>query len=119
MDTDRIYKEFATKLKKARKEAKLSQEKLSERVGLSRTSITNIEAGRQHISLHMLFLLSDILGVTPEDLLPEKPAPPSPQDDEIDRELSKVPALDEKDSDWVKKVVSSGKEKGRGDEQNN
>jgi transcriptional regulator with XRE-family HTH domain len=117
MNADRIYREFGAKLKKARKAAKLNQENLSGRVGLSRTSITNIEAGRQRISLDMLFLLSDALGIPPANLLPEKP-PALPEDDDIERELSKVHALGEQDSQWIKKVISSGKEKGKGDEQN-
>jgi transcriptional regulator with XRE-family HTH domain len=48
----------------------MTQEKLGSHVGLSRTSITNIEKGRQHVSLHQLFAISRALKVTPETLLP-------------------------------------------------
>lgn len=48
----------------------MTQEKLGSLVGLSRTSIVNIEKGRQHISLHQLFVFADALKVRPEALLP-------------------------------------------------
>lgn len=48
----------------------MTQEKLGALVGLSRTSITNIEKGRQHVSLHHLFALAKALKVSPEALLP-------------------------------------------------
>ena len=49
----------------------MTQEKLGRMVGLSRTSITNIEKGRQHIALHQLFDLANALNVQPHVLLPE------------------------------------------------
>lgn len=39
-------------------------------LGLSRTSITNIERGRQPIQLHTLYKIADVLGVEPTALLP-------------------------------------------------
>ncbi len=48
----------------------MSQEAFAKAVGLSRTSITNIERGRQPISLHTLYFMADILGIEPADLLP-------------------------------------------------
>lgn len=52
--------------------ARLTQQDVAQRVGLSRTSITNIERGRQHIPLHFLYLLASAVGVPPEQLLPGK-----------------------------------------------
>lgn len=48
----------------------MTQEKLGRLVGLSRTSITNIERGRQHATLHHLFAIAEALGVAPAALLP-------------------------------------------------
>ena len=48
----------------------MTQERLGRLVGLSRTSITNIEKGRQHISLHQLFAIAEALRVRPDMLLP-------------------------------------------------
>jgi transcriptional regulator with XRE-family HTH domain len=68
---DLLYKEFGRLLRKARKNAALTQGEVAERVGLSRTSITNIEKGRQHFLLHHLFLLASAVGVHPTELLPQ------------------------------------------------
>lgn len=49
----------------------MTQEKLGRLVGLSRTSITNIERGHQHVSLHHIFAIAEALRVPPDALLPE------------------------------------------------
>ncbi len=46
----------------------LSQESVASKIGLSRTSITNFEAGRQDISLSRYLALCAALRVTPSDL---------------------------------------------------
>ena len=48
----------------------MTQHRLGTLVGLSRTSITNIEKGRQQVSLHQFFRIADALEVTPAKLLP-------------------------------------------------
>jgi len=69
-----IYLDFGQRLRKARRRAKLTQEALGKRVGLSRTSITNIEQGNQHVGLHLLYELARAVGVRPVDLLPDEQA---------------------------------------------
>jgi transcriptional regulator with XRE-family HTH domain len=68
---DALYREFGRSLRTAREAADLTQKDVAERVGLSRTSVTNIERGSQHIALHQLFLLADAVGVEPSALLPD------------------------------------------------
>lgn len=68
----RLYKELGHLLHKHRRKAGLSQEALAKRVNMSRTSITNIERGRQTISLHLLYAFADALGVEPDVLLPDR-----------------------------------------------
>ena len=65
-----LYLEFGRLLREARTAADLTQQEVAGRVGLTRTSITNIERGSQHISLHQLFLLANAVGRNPTDLLP-------------------------------------------------
>lgn len=48
----------------------MTQEKLAQIIGLSRTSVTNIEMGRQHVSLHHIYAIADALGVHPDVFLP-------------------------------------------------
>jgi transcriptional regulator with XRE-family HTH domain len=67
-----IYLDFGRRLRKARRQAKLTQEALGKRVGLSRTSITNIEQGNQHVGLHLFYELAKAVGVRPVDLLPDE-----------------------------------------------
>jgi transcriptional regulator with XRE-family HTH domain len=65
-------------VRSARQGAKLTQEALAKRLGLSRTSVTNIERGTQHIPIHVLFDLARALGVGPAELLPpDQPAAPA------------------------------------------
>jgi transcriptional regulator with XRE-family HTH domain len=69
-----IYRDFGRRLRKARAKATLTQEGLAQRVGLTRTSITNIEQGNQHVGLHLLYQLAKAVGVPPVDLLPDESA---------------------------------------------
>jgi transcriptional regulator with XRE-family HTH domain len=62
-----FYADFGQRLRQAR--GNTSQQQLGTRVGLSRGSISNIEAGRQHIPLHLLPRLARAVGVAPADLI--------------------------------------------------
>lgn len=67
-----VYLAFGRRLRRARRGANLTQDALGKRVGLSRTSITNIEQGNQHVGLHLLYDLAKAVGVHPADLLPDE-----------------------------------------------
>lgn len=82
-----VYLDFGRKLKKARRTKKVTQSDLADRVGLTRTSITNIECGRQHVSLHMFLALSDAVGVQPETLLPKLSLSPT-VDDQLKKQVT-------------------------------
>ena len=71
-DMEPIYREFGRRLRQARMDAALTQHALGKRVGLGRTSITNIEQGNQHVGLHLLYQLANALGLAPGDLLPQE-----------------------------------------------
>lgn len=49
---------------------RLTQAELGERAGLSRSTIANIEVGRQDITITTLLALADALGLAPSLLLP-------------------------------------------------
>jgi transcriptional regulator with XRE-family HTH domain len=68
---DLLYQAFGQRIKRLRDADGLSQDALARRVGLRRTSITNIEAGKQHVALHQVYLLAGALDVPPRELLPE------------------------------------------------
>ncbi len=68
---------LGAKLKSFRDTAKLNQAQVAELVGLSRASISNIEHGRQPVTIETLMLIAKALHVSLKDLLPD--------DDEIQR----------------------------------
>lgn len=72
-----IQKVFASNVRKYRKAAKLSQEKLAELAGLHRTYIGGIEQRRVNVSLKNIGKIADALGVDPAVLfLADDGAPP-------------------------------------------
>jgi len=68
---DGFYEEFGRRVRSARMAAGLNQESLGHRVGLERSSISNVEKGRQRVQLHMLLEFAAALSVPTADLLPD------------------------------------------------
>ncbi|MFG3509520.1 helix-turn-helix transcriptional regulator [Streptomyces sp. NPDC047821] len=54
----------------ARMDADLTQEKLAEQTGVSRTTVQSIEAGRNDPKMSHLLLIARAVGVSIHDLLP-------------------------------------------------
>ena len=97
-----VYKEFGRRLREARVRADLSQEALGRRVGLTRTSITNIEQGNQRVPLHMFLELAGAVDAEAEALLPH--AETSLQ---LPTTLMRsITALSSNDQAWVRQIVS-------------
>ena len=67
----KLYSHVGKSIKKFRKVKKVSQGKLAEQVGLTRASITNIERGRQNVTLDTLWHIATILDVGIIELLPK------------------------------------------------
>jgi transcriptional regulator with XRE-family HTH domain len=67
-----LYAETGRRIRDLRREKGLSQARLAAAVDLSRTSITNIERGRQKLLLHTLQDIANALGVESQDLLPRR-----------------------------------------------
>jgi DNA-binding XRE family transcriptional regulator len=65
-----LYWEVGVAVRKARVGKGLNQEELAKLVGLTRTSIVNIEGGRQRLPLTTLYDIADALGVQAIALLP-------------------------------------------------
>ena len=56
-----VYEKLGARIKKLREKANISQNSLAAAVGLSRVSITNIEAGRQSVAYHQVLKIYKIL----------------------------------------------------------
>lgn len=96
-----LYIELGKNIKKARNKKNLSQATLAEASSLSRTSITNIEKGRQHLPLHTLYAISNALEINVAELLPDQKL------SLVELLLENIPNnLQPKERDWLKDVVS-------------
>lgn len=99
---DELYVALGKLVQTARKQANLTQDDLARRVGLTRTSITNIERGRQKIQIHTLYALAEALGVGPDALLPQPRAEPA---EEIEERLPQE--MPPAEREWVKRVLTT------------
>ena len=63
------YKAIGKRIKIARIKADLTQEKLSEMVGISPTHLSNIETGTTRVSLNAIINIANALKTTSDDLL--------------------------------------------------
>lgn len=100
---EQVCSQFGRLLARRRAEAKLSQRAFAKAVGLSRTSITNIERGRQPVSLPTLYAMAYILGRDIADLLPPIKALLSERTrGPLERDQLKM--LSPKAADWLSKI---------------
>jgi transcriptional regulator with XRE-family HTH domain len=100
---DRFYEQFGQRVRSARLELRLNQEALGHRVGLERSSISNVEKGRQRVQLHMLLEFAAALEVPPMQLLPEMTSAVDP--------LRRVPA---ETRPFVRGVLKTARARSRG-----
>jgi transcriptional regulator with XRE-family HTH domain len=70
-DEKSFYVGVGQNVKDAREKRGFTQEELASQISLSRTSITNIEKGRQKFMLHTLAEIAIALSVPADSLLPE------------------------------------------------
>lgn len=96
---DDLYKAIGERVREGRSRIGLTQEALGELVGLGRTSITNIERGRQRMTVHALYALAQALRQQPASLLPAVTSEPMPA-------LDRVEGLTDVEREWIRTVVS-------------
>lgn len=94
-----FYREFGFLLANERRRKHLSQAQFGAKAGLSRTSVTNIECGRQPVQLHQLYLFASILQVEVPKLLPKPKA--------LEEVISTGNATDKK-AEYIAKAVMAG-----------
>lgn len=100
---DYFYERFGERVRRARIACGMNQQALGAAVGLNRTSISNIEKGRQRVALHMLYEFAAALRLEPEALLPT----PGDQPDILD-------AVPEDARSWAQDVLANAEEEDRG-----
>lgn len=102
MDRADINRRFGRLLARCRNRAGISQDDLAQAIGLTRTSVTNIERGRQPVQLPTLYLIAEKLGVELVDLLP---APPK-SNVNMPVEGAQVGNLSARTSEWLQKITN-------------
>lgn len=95
-NVDEFYRNVGARVRIARK-GKMTQEELGSRIGLSRTSVTNLEKGRQRIPLHILVHIANLLDVAVDSLIPEQSLAES-----VDSLIGSLPSSNKK---WIKAVM--------------
>ena len=110
-DNRAFYEEVGRRIRDARlqRKPKLTQLGLANLVSLTRTSITNVEKGRQKILLHTLADIANALHVQPASLLPADGAEAEQRLDDALKDMSRPEKV------WIKSVVSAA-QKGRKDD---
>ncbi|MHB9835139.1 helix-turn-helix domain-containing protein [Paraburkholderia terrae] len=79
IDDQLLYKTIGASVRALRDKSRMTQAELAIRVGLERTSITNIEKGTQKVPLHVLYRICEAFRVSPLEILPsvEQVQPPT------------------------------------------
>ena len=93
-----LYQEFGIALANERRRKHYSQAQFGAKVGLSRTSITNIECGRQPVQLHQLYLFASTLQIDVSRLLPKEAAL---------AEIAPTASAENKKSNYIAEVVKA------------
>ncbi len=97
-ENQEFYRELGRRIREAREKSHLTQEALAVEVSLTRTSVTNIEKGRQQLLVHTLVEISRALNVAPESLLPESQSSTEDLDDLLKTESPLA-------QEWIRAVV--------------
>jgi transcriptional regulator with XRE-family HTH domain len=97
-DIDPFYRRLGSRIRDRRRQQQITQEAMAAHMGLTRTSIVNIEKGRQHLAVHQLVRMSDLLGCAPGDLIP------SPQEDAMLSEKFRDKLPDQKALSFMSEV---------------
>ncbi len=97
---DPFYVALGKRIQAARKRASVTQEKLGYTLNLTRTSITNIEKGRQRILVHVLVEIARVLDQPLEELVPRPGEVPAGLDDALKQHPKKT-------QNFIKRGMSS------------
>lgn len=98
---DALYSRLGSRLRQARNAAGHTQAELGRFVGLTRTSITNIERGIQRPPLHVIYQLAAAVGVPPTRLMPEPSSLPTPP--------GVLEGLDDSVAQWVRNMLEESR----------
>ena len=111
VDDARLYGLIGDRLKQRRQELGKTQAWLAERVGLLRTSITNIEKGRQKAPLHVVYGLCEALEVDPLEILPPLAEVRRALREEVAINSDRVARVPPKTAEFLREVIDDPERK--------
>lgn len=99
-----VYARLGHDLQRLRKQRNLSQADLARLVDpqgdrLSRSSIANIENGKQRVALHLFLEIAGVLKVDPKELLPIAAT-------EVPTIVERAPNLSPPEQEWLTRIVA-------------
>lgn len=97
-----IYVEIGKQIFEARDRKGMTQEQLAEKISLKRTSITNIEKGKQQLLVHTLVNIAKELEVEVSSLIPRVS-----EEESLQIKTDKYP---KKSLNWVKSALNQIKQ---------
>lgn len=106
VDPETFYADLGQRIREERIRHGLTQKDLADRVDLTRTSVTNIELGRQKLLVHTLVDIAEALNIAPGTLLPHE----SPQESHdlaeegLESLLQKRPA---RERQWIEAALEA------------
>jgi transcriptional regulator with XRE-family HTH domain len=100
---------FGKKLAEKRRESGVTQADLGRRVGLVRTTIANLEAGRQSVSLPLLYRIVQSLGNDLASFLP--PIETGLENSPLQHEDAETGEISMRESGWTERVILRSPEK--------
>jgi DNA-binding XRE family transcriptional regulator len=99
-EQDRFYMLLGSLIREHRVNANLKQETFASFLKLSRASIVNIEKGRQHPSMHLIFEIANVLNIHVSELLPSFEV-----EDKVNHQWKKIIANKSKDKESKAKIL--------------
>jgi transcriptional regulator with XRE-family HTH domain len=94
-----LFNEQLGRLIRNNRTGKMTQAELGDRIGLSRTAVTNIECGRQRLLVDQLVEIAEALGVPAAELLP-KVSPRAARQSDSSPPIAEMPTVER----WIKAV---------------
>jgi transcriptional regulator with XRE-family HTH domain len=101
-DLLQVYRMVGERIRVERKRQNITQDELAKEIGLTRTSITNMENGRQKFLLHTLVQIANYLGTSPARLLPAS---------DVDAPIQLPDDLSRPVRNWIMHSISSANAK--------
>lgn len=101
---DRFYVSVGDRIRGARSASRMTQAQLAASLGLARSSIANIESGRQRLPLHVFVLIAETLNINVAELLPDvSESQHAPELSNMDERLQDA---DESSRDFVESALA-------------